>query len=1134
MSELQDFWSRLNRGPAVLFLGQGYLKIETGTDPLLAEIEREFGSSAGQSGTYSVLHDIGASQGSPSFLAWVAERCRRLSPPQWLRSVAEFPWNAVYTSAIDTVWLGAFRNEWRQMAPIYSDEYFPLSPRNRQTLHGTFLFGSTDQTEAKERTPSTRLEYLSRKAVALSLARRLNDIVTPLGTIVIEGYTPATDWFPIEDFYAVLGEFGPSQVHFFSANERLARDEIVSELVKIGKAILHEEPLVEALQRGIDQGSVYTGSFEEPESGVRQITLKDRTLEIPRHIWNQMASWGTVLDNNVLTPPSPVSDDARYWEFRRFLFESGTRPMWSGYARGFAFPRAFETVLHSLVQRSLLHDPTSNKPIIVHGPTGTGKTVALGALAHGIALSGEYPTIFVERRTKRPTFAHIDQACQWLEDHSNRACLIVWDGMLPVNDYYELQSFLASRGRRVVLVGSTYKQSDTGINYCEVPPVLTRAETRDFETFLKNLGFEIRDELRALLERQDDTFLVALYRLLPPARPRIRAGVVEELEKTEEEIRAAVAQLGESISRPTTLAQAFIQAGIIDADRAQELVGSQVGMAHVQDLVDLVMVPGQFGISVPIELLVRAWGMNNYWDVSHILENFDILRSLEDDDGDVVVSPRHRLEARFIVQARQSGIQAEVDLIARLVRAIKAPGISSETGDEIDFAMELLRAVGPQGEERARFSTSFKDFAAALTELRTTRAVQNPRLMLQEANLLREWVSHQPRLGDRQRSEESLRALAEAQDVLEQAIDMLDDNRRNNRLRQFIATELAAVTGTGILGAIDGTANRDELLWRYNQLKLSVDTARSTNPNSYHPVDILAWVTKDIAQSGVLDEPERMDAIVDALDAVNTVDVDLLSPVDLSLLQGKRAELATLAGDDQMRADALEALEKMGSAAGYYLRAWELGGSPQGVDIVDDATASRFEGAWEYLQSNRGRIANDPRCLNLLFDYWWQSKVRRPLFNSERLVWPFGEADCLYLTELARDLKELQASYRWLSLALLEGIALFHDNRMPEATQVFKEVESESYRLGGRRRIIRYFLAGGAEGGPKRFHGTVRWVSPDGRRGEVFVDELGQRITFIPNDFSGPDVRIGDSIGDFHIGFNFIGPIADNPIRYEG
>ena len=597
-----------------------------------------------------------------------------------------------------------------------------------------------------------------------------------------------------------MSEFGPSQVHFFSANERLAEDDIVSELVKRGKAVLHNEPLVAALQLGIDQGSVHTGPIEEQESGVRQIVLKDRTLEIPRHIWNQMTSWGTVLDNNVLSPPPPVSDDARYWEFRRFLFESGTRPMWSGYARGFAFPRAFETVLRNLVQRSLLHDPTSNKPVIVHGPTGTGKTVALGALAYAVAQSGDYPTIFVERRTKRPTFAHIDQVCQWLEDHGNRACLIVWDGMLPVNDYYELQSFLASRGRRVVLVGSTYKQLDTGTNYCEVPTALTHGETRAFETFLRNLGFELRDELRIMLERQDDTFLVALYRLLPPARPRIRAGVVEELEKTEEEIRTAVAQLGETISEVSTLAHAFIQAGVIDTDRVQELVGAQVSMAYVQDLVDLVMVPGQFGIGVPIELLARAWGTNNYWDISHILENFDILRSLEDDDGDIIVSARHRLEARFIVQARQSSIQAEVDQITRLVGAIKTPGISSETGGEVDFAMELLRAVGPQGEERARFSASFKEFATALRELRTTRAVQNPRLMLQEANLLREWVSHQPRQGERQRSEESVRALAEAQDVLEQAIDMLDDNRRNNRLRQFIATELAAVTGTGILG----------------------------------------------------------------------------------------------------------------------------------------------------------------------------------------------------------------------------------------------------------------------------------------------------------------------------------------------
>ncbi len=35
--------TRLARGPAFLMLGQGYLKLETGTDPFLSEVFRKYG-----------------------------------------------------------------------------------------------------------------------------------------------------------------------------------------------------------------------------------------------------------------------------------------------------------------------------------------------------------------------------------------------------------------------------------------------------------------------------------------------------------------------------------------------------------------------------------------------------------------------------------------------------------------------------------------------------------------------------------------------------------------------------------------------------------------------------------------------------------------------------------------------------------------------------------------------------------------------------------------------------------------------------------------------------------------------------------------------------------------------------------
>jgi hypothetical protein len=61
------------------------------------------------------------------------------------------------------------------------------------------------------------------------------------------------------------------------------------------------------------------------------------------------------------------------------------------------------------------------------------------------------------------------------------------------------------------------------------------------------------------------------------------------------------------------------------------------------------------------------------------------------------------------------------------------------------------------------------------------------------------------------------------------------------------------------------------------------------------------------------------------------------------------------------------------------------------------------------------------------------------------------------------------------------------------------------------------------------FHGTVSWLSNDLRRGEVYVDELRRRVTFIPREFASRELARDVNLGEFHIAFNFLGVIADPP-----
>ena len=1129
MSGFQEFWVQLERGPAVLFLGQGYLQLETGSDPLLVEVQSRFGNPSGTHG-YNILLEGTASDAGESAIAWMWERSRRISPPQALKYIAEYPWSSIFSSAIDPIWLPAFRNSWREVASISDDAYFPRDPRNRRVLNCTYLFGSLSETEPKLRPPLSRFEFLNRKQMARNLAQRLADVMTPLGTLAIEGYRVDDDWFPLDDFFPILQALGSGQVHLFNVDDDLLIHPLISELVRTNRLVTHRQSLARTLSQGDDQGHIKLGKPNGDYESGRRVSLRDVSIPIPRELWNRVSNSAALLDTQVLHNPQSISDDALYWEFRRFLFECGTRPLWSGFARGFAFQREYEEGLRKTVRTRLGRLSSPDQPVVIHGQTGTGKTVALGSLAYSVAKSGDYPVIFIERKTQRPTYPDIDECCRWMEDRGAKATLIVWDGMIQPSEYHELQGYLASRGRNAVVVGSSYKLTESGSHLIPVPDQLSAPEAKQFAEFLEEKQIELSSHHRHALEKREPSYLVALYRYLTPARPQITTGVVQELEQLEQELVASINQLEVAQSQFGTLASALFEAGIIDRSQLEQSgisQDSEVRASDVAELVDIVTVPGRFGISIPIELLARTWEKQNFSDVAHYLRGFDLIQTYEDTAGRVVVGPRHSLEAKLIVQARLGSVQSEAAIVGRIVRAMRPWSWGADESDELGFIIELLRAVGPQGDEQNRFAPFFRELAEAIAEVRESRTLRSPRLMLQEANFFREWVTSKSRQG--QRPEDAGRILDRARSTLQDALEMLDDNRQW-RLRTYIATELASTFGAATIYAINSGANVESVKEQFKQVLQAVRTARTIDFSTYNPVDVLVWSTSAFTSHQEVDDLARTEAIVDALDALETVDPDLLDSVNLDKFHRRRYEVGKLLGSEELSESAFQSLVALGSATGYYIRALEIVGPPSDSG-VQPRDWTKYKDAWAYLEQHRGQTANDPRCLNLLFNYWWISKTGNGPFSGERELLRFTHHDWSYVQQLIKDLKSLENSRRGPILSFLEAIALFHLDHVPAAIQLFKEVENESFMVSSRRRVSRSYIASEEDGRPRTFHGTVRSIEPGGRRGYVFVDELRQHITFIPQDFGRPDIRQGDSLGEFHIAFNFIGPIADPPGR---
>src|ERR1035437_5524820 len=171
-TQLPGFVERL-QAAAFLLLGQRYLSLETGSDPLLGEITRRYGPELVDKADYFTLFEGTAPNAGDAALAWIDERCRRLSTPKWLETVSDFAWSGVYTSAVDSLLPPALRKAWRRVPPLIDEKYVPSDPRNRRMLHLTYLFGSVNHSDEAARPPLTRFEWSKRRQIAIALSRRL-------------------------------------------------------------------------------------------------------------------------------------------------------------------------------------------------------------------------------------------------------------------------------------------------------------------------------------------------------------------------------------------------------------------------------------------------------------------------------------------------------------------------------------------------------------------------------------------------------------------------------------------------------------------------------------------------------------------------------------------------------------------------------------------------------------------------------------------------------------------------------------------------------------------------------------------------------------------------------------------------
>ncbi len=1129
MTRQDDFLDRLSRGPAALLLGQQHLALGRGDDPLLGLLAKKFEFS--RIDGYDLL--LAAEAEAGGIAAWLDSRSRSLTISEHLEAISGYEWIGVWSSAVDSLWAGAFERPWRETQPVLSEAFHPADPRNRRRLHCTYLFGALSRSDSAERVPMTNLGLIQRRGVANALARRLITVLGPTGVLAIEGYH-SSDWFRIEDLLAVISQMQPGQCHLFGADENLINDPAVSALVDEGLLVAHEASLASVLEAGGRAGRIRLEDDSQSDGSERLISFGGQVHSVPRDLWVQLTTSVRVVDEATLAPSRSMSADATYSAFREFLGATEGAPAWDGVSRGFVFPRDFEAELEAVVREAIGRHEVDDPAIILHGATGTGKSMGLSALAYRLADERDFPILFIDRRAGDSARESIDRFCIWAEENGANLSVVFWDGMLELAEYQKAARFFASRGRQVVLIGSAYKvppDRDSGpLRLVRAPDLLSPDEVKRLSHFLAKFSPQLQ-ELAMAGASSDMSFLVSLYRLLPSTRSAMRSGVVRELTRTERVMLASAGEGSDDYSPPTVLARALFDAGLLpelslDAATAEHSPVEEFSL--VQDLTALVMVPAQYGIDAPLEIVLRAVGRDGYASLPSLLTDVDLIRWVEDGVGNFFLGARTPLEARLVIGSRLGTAATEVAFIKRLLLEVRETADPNGRQPEIDFAVKLLKAFGAQGPSPGRYRDSYSDIASALWDLRTERGIMNPRLVLQEANLRREVL----RLV-RERPDEDQAAMSLAENEVSLLVEALQDAAEelppgsHEHLRLSLEVERASALAT-LSRASTSERGRVDL---YQQTRRALSSARGAGEGSFYPLDVLAWATRDVLSDGVLEPAAEVDATVEVLSAFDVFDIESVDVGQIERFHRRRQEFADLVGNAEVAEEAFNALIESGSGAGVYLRARQIAGVGGWLDGDDSPDEAALQSALDLLGTYSEVTAEDSRCQNFAFDLWWQLKAGTRPFHAERECLPFGNTEWAEARDRTEGLLASGASFRSTSLLYLRGLAEFHLGAVADSLETFRDVERSSDEIRGRRRIARSYLATDGGGRPCRYTGTVNWASDDLRRGEVYIDALRHRIRFIPREFGSRPLTRGSSLGDFHIGFNYLGVIAD-PLGY--
>ena len=1129
----------IEQRPLVLFAGQN---IDPGNDSILADFLTNLGSTDRDGWRSALSRGISAAQ-----MEWLSERFDRSVPSDVVAPIYDVPWSAVFTSSIDPRFARRFETKGRQPESVLSKDTYARVPRSRSRPPIYYLFGKSDEVDGNWRAPRKNSDLARRLIHATELLNRIADTVTVRGLVVIAGYDPENDWMPVDSLLAPLSNHPGRPIVLWLGLPSAPTSSLADEMAREGSLVTIADTIADAISKLELRGLADIVDSAGPDEPGTVSISGDVRIHITPALRLRVEASAAIVDDVWTESPEPIGEHDSDVAFRRFHSTPGNfRLLLDGLYHGFAIERGFEQLLWKTVTSHLnrLGQPESDDVVVLHGQSGTGKSIALARLIRKIRLDLKLPVVVATNRI--PNYADIEAFCLESERLAPATVLICDSNQAPQR-YDEFSSALRSRGRKLLIVGSCYRVDtsigDVSSRFVEAPTSVTQAELAAFARLRIKYFQDVPYENSG--DNDTHSIFALLYRRLPPSRGRLAAGVSSEARSTEGLLRKRARHL----PRPFDLSQMalqLIEKGFVSRELqafSEDAALAAIGRDSAGRLIDYVMASGRLDCPVPVNLVFRLLSQVDALELNqiiHLFSDLDLFRWSQNEEGaDYMISPRLQLEANLICERRLNTDQ-ETELLVDLIRNAR-PGIDRRS--ERSFLLNILYKVDRNGPRDDAYRDGYLRFADALKQLREYHLLSDPDIVLRECVLRRRAVFQSQDDCNTNKSEtERFAILDDARDTIDRTLHKIDEEHLpvSPKTKRSLYGERAAIYG---YLAVQRAQSEDGYWSDYLAARMASAAAIGID-RSLHPIDVALWTAKDVLErrgQGIPDS-QRAELLADIYATIDVGDEVLGvnerpegtvgDTQQVTRYLERRSRIAHAIGDSQLDEGTLHDLEQVAPTAATFLIARRIADSLYTDEpLPEQKTRSIAAQAADYISARADTgVELDDRCLRLLLRLrWTQATEQRPLLTRRGRT-PVNERLQRELLEIVSSLNERGGDHARNNERFLEAVLCWILRDYSRAVDIWRSLSAYT-EYQDSSRVIRWLVATDAHGLPSHFRGRLEkkndnyWVRVEG---------VGRRIRLLANEFPNDDLDHGRELRGFGIAFNYIGPVADplsRPIR---